>query len=424
MSSTSNKGSDATISSQNNTSNINQKNVEFLKQSWANMTELEDNLDDIPLHRHPWCFLGDFNTILEAQEHSGFAVPSRQPIVDFQDWTDTNFLIHLPTTGAYLTWSNGRRGARHTERRLDRAICNQDWMDACTTLGCSTLDQLLVDEVIPNLVSDSVNVLLTMLPSYEEIKNAVFSLNKDSALGPDGYDSIDQFRPIAMANFKFKIISKVLADRLAKIMPTLISKELRGFIQGRNIKDCICLTSEAINLLHKKSFGGSLHEFFNCTRGVRQGDPLSPLLFCLAEEVLSRGISKLVTDGNIELIKGARNTFVPSHCLYADDIMVFCSGKISSLNALKNLFVRYANCSGQVINAAKSTIYSGGISQTRLDSIVNIFGFKVEALPFNYLGVPIFKGRPKASYFYPISDKIKNRLSAWKASLLSIAGRV
>jgi hypothetical protein len=54
------------------------------------------------------------------------------------------------------------------------------------------------------------------------------------------------------------LISKVLADRLAKIMPTLISKEQRGFIQGRNIKDCICLTSEAINLLHKKSFGGNV----------------------------------------------------------------------------------------------------------------------------------------------------------------------
>jgi hypothetical protein len=117
----------------------------------------------------------------------------------------------------------------------------------CTNF--SLQDQLLVDEVIPNLVSDSVNALLTMLPSYEEIKNAVFSLNKDSAPGPDGYgaffyqtyweiihqdvvnvvlqfftsgwimpnfnyntlilvpktqnaDSIDQFRPIAMANFK------------------------------------------------------------------------------------------------------------------------------------------------------------------------------------------------------------------------------
>jgi hypothetical protein len=287
---------------------------------------------------------------------------------------------------------------------------------------------------------------------------------------------MDQFRPIAMANFKFKIISKVLADRLATIMPNLISKEQRGFVAGRNIRDCICLTSEAINLLDKKSFGGNIalkidiskafdtldwsfllkvlkqfgfsttfcnwiqailssaylsisingsqHGFFNCKRGVRQGDPLSPLLFCLAEEVLSRGISKLVVDGNMELIKGSRNSLVPSHCLYANDIMVFCSGKLSCIQALKNLFVRYANCSGQIINAAKSTIYSGGISQSRLNNIVNNIGFNVGSFPFNYLGVPIFKGKPKARFFNPIADKIKNKLSAWKASLLSIAGRV
>lgn len=61
----------------------------------------------------------------------------------------------------------------------------------------------------------------------------------------------------AMANFKFKIISKVLADRLAKIMPQIVSTEQRGLIQGSNIKDCICLASEAANLLHKKAFGGT-----------------------------------------------------------------------------------------------------------------------------------------------------------------------
>jgi hypothetical protein len=124
--------------------------------------------------------------------------------------------------------------------------------------------------------------------------------------------------------------------------------------------------------------------------------------------VLSRGISKLVSDGRLDLIKATRNTQVPSHCLYADDIMLFCNGKMSSLNALKDLFVRYANCSGQVINAAKSTIYSGGISQARLINIVTVFGFKVGS-PFNYLGVPIFKGRPKARYFYQIADKIKKQ---------------
>ncbi|MCI10142.1 RNA-directed DNA polymerase (Reverse transcriptase), partial [Trifolium medium] len=143
----------------------------------------------------------------------------------------------------------------------------------------------------------------------------------------------------------------------------------------------------------------------------------------LAEEVLSRGITKLVADGKVDLIKASRNNYVPSHCLYADDIMVFCRGKLSCLQALKNLFTDYANCSGQVINASKSTIYSGGISQVRLTQIVNLIGFNIGSLPFTYLGVPIFKGRPKARYFIPIADKIKSKLSAWKASLLSIAGR-
>jgi hypothetical protein len=144
-----------------------------------------------------------------------------------------------------------------------------------------------------------------VLPSHNEIKAAVFALNKDSAPGLDGFgafffqnywdivkkevidavlqffssswilpgfnsniiallpktpeaSSIDHYRPIAMANFKFKIISKVIADRLASILPNLISKEQHGFIHGRDIKDCLCIASEAANLLHNKSFGGNL----------------------------------------------------------------------------------------------------------------------------------------------------------------------
>jgi len=74
---------------------------------------------------------------------------------------------------------------------------------------------------------------------------------------------IEQYRPIALANFKFKILSKVLADRLAVILPSIISKEQRGFIKGRNIKDCIALASEAINVLDRKSFGGNYCCFKN-----------------------------------------------------------------------------------------------------------------------------------------------------------------
>jgi hypothetical protein len=384
-------------------------------------------------------------------------------------------------------------------------------------------EQLLAEEVIPNLITEDLNTMLTLLPSHQEIKAAVFALNKDSAPGPDGFgayffqhfwdivkidvinavlqfftsswilpgynsniiallpkspnaSSIDQYRPIAMANFKFKIISKIIADRLASLLPSLISEEQRGFVHDRNIRDCLCIASEATNLLHNKSFGGNLalkidiskafdtlewpfllnvlskfgfnsifcnwiqvilqsaflsvsingkaHGYFNCTRGVRQGDPLSPLLFCLAEDVLSRSISKLVTGGKLDLISGTRNFKVPSHTFYADDLLIFCKGKLSGLNDIKSLFEAYAAESSQMINTSKSTIYSGSITPRRLSIIVQLLNFNIGTFPFNYLGVPMFKGKPKVCHLQPIADRIKLKLSAWKASLLFIAGRV
>jgi len=61
---------------------------------------------------------------------------------------------------------------------------------------------------------------------------------------------------------------------------------------------------------------------------------------------LSRGISKLVEEGKVNLITGARNTQIPSHCLYADDIMIYCKGNFDNLSALQHLFTRYANSAG------------------------------------------------------------------------------
>jgi mannosylglycoprotein endo-beta-mannosidase len=172
------------------------------------------------------------------------------------------------------------------------------------------------------------------------------------------------------------------------------------------------------------SINGKSQGYFNCSRGVRQGDPLSPLLFCLAEEVLSRGITRLVSQGILQLIKGTRDVCVPSHSFYADDLLIFCKGYLSGLRALKDLFETYALASGQVINNLKSTIIAGAIAPRRLDDIIQLLQFNTGSLPFNYLGVPIFKGRPKVIHLQPIADKVKLKLAAWKASLLSIAGRV
>ncbi|XP_019452189.1 PREDICTED: uncharacterized protein LOC109354244 [Lupinus angustifolius] len=179
-------------------------------------------------------------------------------------------------------------------------------------------------------------------------------------------DKIEDFRPIALANFQFKVITKVLADRLAKIAPTIISQHQRGFIKDRHIHDCIFIASEAINLLDHKTLGGNLaikvkKAFdiidWSCKRGVRQGDPLSPLLFCLAEEVISRGLTKLLDKGKFRTIVGPRIA-TPSHVLYADDILVFCRGIKRELLEIKDLFNNYAKVSGRCLNLSQCKFFS------------------------------------------------------------------
>ncbi|MCI01683.1 RNA-directed DNA polymerase (Reverse transcriptase), partial [Trifolium medium] len=86
-----------------------------------------------------WCFMGDFNVIIGHHEYRGSSVPASLPMSEFQEWTNANDLLHLPTRGAWFTWSNGRRGRAFTEKRLDRSICNQSWLNSCSMVSCSTL---------------------------------------------------------------------------------------------------------------------------------------------------------------------------------------------------------------------------------------------------------------------------------------------
>ncbi|CAN6572428.1 unnamed protein product [Malus baccata var. baccata] len=359
--------------------------------------------------------------------------------------------------------------------------------------------------------SDSENDLLSALPTDEEIKEAVFSLSASSAPGPDGFPgffyhhcwdivsfdviqfvkqffqsnwlypnansnflvlipkvedaiSMIHFRPIALANFLFKIIPKILAVRLSHVVQRIISPHQAAFIPGRRITDCIGLVSECFNVLDKKTRGGNMgvkvdiakafdtldwsfllrvltnfgfstcfidwvstilrsaklsilingspHGFFSCSRGVRQGDPLSPLLFCLAEEALSRGLSRLQLDGLTKPTFAPRGCISPSHVLYADDLFIFCRSDGVTLRNLQGFFDRYSRASGQFINKAKSTFYLGSTSRHR------------KAVVESYLGVPIFCGKPKRSYLQALADKAKAKLTGWKGKLLSMAGRV
>lgn len=90
---------------------------------WSDLSALQTS------NPAPWCFIGDFNAILGAHEHRGNCLPSAISCDKFRSWSDLQHLIHINTRGVSYTWSNGRFGNRFTERRLDRSIYNEDWLN-------------------------------------------------------------------------------------------------------------------------------------------------------------------------------------------------------------------------------------------------------------------------------------------------------
>ncbi|GAU35044.1 hypothetical protein TSUD_30100 [Trifolium subterraneum] len=422
---------EAHSSSQNNAQDKVQIDMQFLKESWANMVENDDDefrlLEDLEKQPSP----SGFTVVNSKSRKKGKSKASKNTMAASSYGTRSKDNMNIEVVMCLLVC----RYLIFKIALIPMIFCTCQLEEAEDSLAeIQTQIQL---NGYSDILSDSEKRAQSKLDDALKKQHWFWhEKSKEGAPGPDGCimpnfnantlilipktssaDAIEHYRPIAMANFKFKLISKVLADRLAQIMPNLISKEQRGLIHGRNIKDCLCLASEAANLLHSKTFGGNLALKIDVTKAF---DTLEwPFLL----KVL-RNITKLVTDGKLLLSKGSRNVSIPSHCLYADDIMVYCNGRHSNLVALKNLFNRYALASGQVVSPSKSTIFSGGISHARLLQIAQFIGFNIGSLPFNYLGVPIFKGRPRVAFLQPVADKIKAKLAAWKASLLSIAGRV
>lgn len=122
-------------------------------------------------------------------------------------------------------------------------------------------------------------------------------------------------------------------------------------------------------------------------------------------------------------MSGPRGFKVTSHVLYADDIMFFCRGSKCNLMNLRDLFRQYSEASGQFLSPNKCRFYTGIRNSRRTALFTAILGFHSGQLPFFYLGVPIFIGKPKKVHLQPIADKVKLRLALWKGSLLSIMGR-
>lgn len=278
------------------------------------------------------------------------------------------------------------------------------------------------------------------------------------------------YRPISLINVDCKILSKVLALRLDKVLPNIIHKDQVGFIKGRTSTDnmrrllhllwmnksnpqpVVALSLDAqkafdrvewaflFETLSRFGFGsnfrrwigilysapkaavitnGVISQFFNISRSTRQGCSLSPLLFTIFLEPLAIMIREEPRIRGV--IAGGREHKL---FLYADDILALCQDPANSITQLLEIIKTYSKVSGYCINWHKSEAMP--VSQTCSQNLISTFNFKWLPKDMEYLGIRLNPDIEEiiTTNMEKLLDKIKANLEKWGRLNLTLWGKV
>ena len=383
-----------------------------------------------------------------------------------------------------------------------------------------------IEKALKPCISLETNEELIKEPTPEEIRNATFAIHADKAPGPDGFSAsffqsnwevigpaivtevqrffttgilspslnethvrlipktldatkVEDYRPIALCNVYYKIISKILTMRLQPVLCNIISENQSAFVQGRVISDNVLITHEVLQYLKtsqaekwcpmavktdmSKAYDRIEWEFISqvfkrlgfhdtwtqwlmqCIttvsysylindaaygsvkpyRGIRQGDPLSPYVFILSGEVLSGLCKNAASSGELQGVRVARGCPRVNHLLFADDTMFFCNSSTDCCNNLVKILSEYERASGQKINRSKSEITFSSRTPTEMkETAKSILNITKEGGLGKYLGLPEHFGRKKKDLFTSVVDRIRQRAASWATRFLSKAGKL
>eukprot|EP00253_Pinus_taeda_P031554 PITA_31554 len=245
------------------------------------------------------------------------------------------------------------------------------------------------------------------------------------------------FRPIALCNVIYKIIATLVAKRLKPLLPSIISPEQTGFVEGRKILDGLVVAQEMIHSLNQHKRKGMMikldlskaydrlnwrylcavlaaYDFekrwiewifsmvstpifsilvnsnpskpFNASRGIRQGDPLSPFLFILAADGLGRIIKRESRRNKLRGLKLWGNNLAITHQQFVDDIMLFGEVSLREVRIIKEVLEVFSEASGMEINKDKSCTFIFNTPEAIKAHLTRTLGFKQGELPTKYLG--------------------------------------
>lgn len=212
---------------------------------------------------------------------------------------------------------------------------------------------------------------------------------------------------------------------IAKAFDTLSWSFLVSCLQSLNVPQqflswlrvCIYTTNFTVG------YNGNVNGYFKGSRGLRQGDLLSPYLFVIAMNTLSLMLKQAAQEMKFNYHHKCRGSKL-THLCFADDLLIFMDGSLESVQSVLQVLREFEMRSGLAVSVQKSSFFASGLSQRETDLIQFSTGMPLGSLPVRYLGVPLCTKKLSILNCEVLLQQIKTRLSSWSAKALSFAGRL
>lgn len=274
-------------------------------------------------------------------------------------------------------------------------------------------------------------------------------------------EGVIDFRPISRCNVIYKIVSKVIANRLKPWLNSLISNTQSAFIANRWIIDNILIAFKSLHHMKTSYFGkksfmalkldmskaynrvewlflekillkmdfqaswvslimecittvsysilvnGEPKGMIKPSRGLRQGDPLPPYLFLFCAEGLNAILKQAADVGEIQGFSISRRGPKLTHLFFTDDCLLLFRSSLEECEKIQELLAIYENASRQMVNKDKTTLFFSKNTEEDIKKTIKL-SLGVPAIQHyeKYLGLPSFVGRNKRACFTQVKERI------------------
>ena len=265
-----------------------------------------------------------------------------------------------------------------------------------------------------------------------------------------GSETLNNYRPISLCNTVYKIVSKILVARLRPLLGKLISPLQFAFIPSRRGADNAIIMQELIHTISGKKgrlewgfiremlikinlphniiklimsyvstvstsivVNGGASDLILPSRGLRQGDPISPYIFIICMDFLVQLIEEKCSTNKWKPVRANRSGVAFSHLFFANDLILFAKANPKNCAAIREVLDLFCSKSSQSVNGAKSMVYfSPNVDRDSREDFCAILGFQSTPNLGKYLGIPIKNPGSSSQDFNFVLEQVKQKLAS------------